>query len=303
MSTVETRYCYRHPDRETGLACSECGRPICADCATFAPVGIRCPDHSGVRSSPVTRVKPRPVVRRAPGMALATGNAPITKALIAINLAIYLITAVQGAGLSNPGGALLSRFILVGSNVHGRFFVPYGDLAHDHQWYRLVTAMFLHASILHIAFNMYALWVIGRPVEQYLGTARYVGLYFVSGLAGSAGALLQSPFTPVLGASGAIFGILGAMMILEWQVTGSLAGQAAALVAINLGLSFVIPGISWGGHVGGLIGGILIMLAYGHWGTRGRAQYGQLGLGGAVGLIVVGVGSLAIAYFRVRGLA
>jgi membrane associated rhomboid family serine protease len=303
MSTVETRYCYRHPDRETGLACSECGRPICADCATFAPVGIRCPDHSGVRSSPGTRVKPRPVVRRAPGMALATGNAPITKALIAINLAIYLITAVQGAGLSNPGGALLSRFILVGSNVHGRFFVPYGDLAHDHQWYRLVTAMFLHASILHIAFNMYALWVIGRPVEQYLGTARYVGLYFVSGLAGSAGALLQSPFTPVLGASGAIFGILGAMMILEWQVTGSLAGQAAALVAINLGLSFVIPGISWGGHVGGLIGGILIMLAYGHWGTRGRAQYGQLGLGGAVGLIVVGVGSLAIAYFRVRGLA
>jgi membrane associated rhomboid family serine protease len=302
MSTVETRYCYRHPDRETGLACSECGRPICADCATFAPVGIRCPDHSGVRSSPVTRVKPPPV-RRAPGMALATGNAPITKALIAINLAIYLVTAVQGTGLSNPGGALLSRFILVGSNVHGRFFVPYGDLAHDHQWYRLVTAMFLHASILHIAFNMYALWVIGRPVEQYLGTARYVGLYFVSGLAGSAGALLQSPFTPVLGASGAIFGILGAMMILEWQVTGSLAGQAAALVAINLGLSFVIPGISWGGHVGGLIGGILIMLAYGHWGTRGRAQYGQLGLGGAVGLIVVGVGSLAIAYFRVRGLA
>jgi membrane associated rhomboid family serine protease len=302
MSTVETRYCYRHPDRETGLACSECGRPICADCATFAPVGIRCPDHSGVRSSPVTRVKPPPV-RRAPGMALATGNAPITKALIAINLAIYLVTAIQGTGLSNPGGALLSRFILVGSNVHGRFFVPYGDLAHDHQWYRLVTAMFLHASILHIAFNMYALWVIGRPVEQYLGTARYVGLYFVSGLAGSAGALLQSPFTPVLGASGAIFGILGAMMILEWQVTGSLAGQAAALVAINLGLSFVIPGISWGGHVGGLIGGILIMLAYGHWGTRGRAQYGQLGLGGAVGLIVVGVGSLAIAYFRVRGLA
>jgi membrane associated rhomboid family serine protease len=303
MSTVETRYCYRHPDRETGLSCSECGRPICADCANFGPVGIRCPEHASVRRrSSATRIKPPPV-RRAPGIALATGDAPITKALIVINLAIYLVTAVQGAGLNSPGGALLGRFILVGSNLHGRFFVPYGDLAHDHQWYRLVTAMFLHASILHIAFNMYALWVIGRPVEQYLGTARYLGLYFVSGLAGSAGALLQSPFTPVLGASGAIFGILGAMMILEWQVTGSLAGQAAALVAINLGLSFVIPGISWGGHVGGLIGGILIMLAYGHWGTRGRAQYGQLGLGGAVGLIVVGVGSVAIAYFRVRGLA
>jgi membrane associated rhomboid family serine protease len=302
MSTAETRYCYRHPDRETGLACSECGRPICADCATFAPVGIRCPDHAGVRRGPTTRIKP-PTVRRAPGVALATGRAPVTRILIAVNLAIYVVTAAQGAGFNDPGGALLSKFILVGSSVHGRFVVPYGDLAHDHQWYRMVTAMFLHGSILHIAFNMYALWVIGTVVEQYLGTMRYIGLYFVSGLAGSAGALLQSPFTPVLGASGAIFGILGAMMILEWQVTGRLAGQAAALVAINLGLSFVIPNISWGGHVGGLIGGMLIMLGYGHWGGRGRAQYGQLGLSGVLGLIIVGVGSVAIAYFKVRGLA
>jgi membrane associated rhomboid family serine protease len=181
-------------------------------------------------------------------------------------------------------------------------FAP-GDLAHDHQWYRLVTAMFLHASILHIAFNMYALWVIGRLVEQYLGTARYIGLYFVSGLAGSAGALLQAPFTPVLGASGAIFGILGAMLVIEWQVTGSLAGQAMTLIVINLVISFLIPGISWGGHVGGLIGGILVMLAYAHWSDRGRARYGQLGLGGVLGLIVVAAGSILLAYWRVRGYA
>jgi len=225
MSTVETRYCYRHPDRETGLSCSECGRPICADCANFGPVGIRCPDHASVRrASPATRIKPRPV-RRAPGIALASGNAPITRTLIGINLAIYLITVVQGAGLNSPGGALLNKFILVGSNAHFGLFAPYGDLAHDHQWWRLVTAMFLHASILHIGFNMYALWVIGTPVEQYLGKARYLGLYFVSGLAGSAGALLQSPFTPVLGASGAIFGILGALFVLERL--GGLEAQAA----------------------------------------------------------------------------
>jgi membrane associated rhomboid family serine protease len=147
---------------------------------------------------------------------------------------------------------------------------------------------------------MFALWVIGRPVEQYLGSLRYVGLYFVSGLAGSAGALLQTGGVTV-GASGAIFGILGAMMILEWQVTGRLAGQAASLIAINLVISFAIPGISWGGHVGGLIGGILVMLAYGHWGG-GRAQYGQLGLGGVIGLVVVGAASVAIAYLRVHGL-
>src|SRR5215471_9423175 len=100
MSTVETRYCYRHPDRETGLSCSECGRPICADCATFAPVGIRCPDHSGVRQTAATKLKPKPV-RRAPGIALATNRAPVTYTLIAINLLIYLIGASQGAGLND----------------------------------------------------------------------------------------------------------------------------------------------------------------------------------------------------------
>jgi membrane associated rhomboid family serine protease len=290
MSTVETRYCYRHPDRETGLSCSECGRPICADCANFGPVGIRCPDHASVRkTSPAGRIKP-PTVRRTPGVGLATGNAPVTKALVTINVAIYLITVLQSRS-TTPTGSIVDRFLLYGPSV------AHGD------WWRLVTSMFLHASILHIGFNMYVLWVIGTPVEQYLGTNRYLGLYLVSGLAGSAGALLQSPLVPVLGASGAIFGILGAMMILEWQVTGRLAGQAAALVAINLGLSFVIPNISWGGHVGGLIGGMLIMLGYGHWGGRGRAQYGRLGVGGVVGLIVVGVGSVAISYFRVRGYA
>ena len=289
MSTAETRYCYRHPDRETGLSCSDCGRPICADCATFAPVGIRCPDHAGARKSPATRLKPRPV-RRAPGIALASGSAPVTRALIAINVAVYLLTASQGAGFNAPGGRLFDKFFLA------------GPLVADGGWWRLVTAMFLHASLLHIAFNMYALWIIGTPVEQYLGRARYLGLYFVSGLAGSAGALVQSPLTPVVGASGAIFGILGAMLIIEWQVTGRLAGNAATWILINLVISFTVPNISWGGHVGGQIGGILITHAYAHW-RGGRAEYGELGLGGVVGLVVVAVGSVALAYFRVRGYA
>jgi membrane associated rhomboid family serine protease len=303
MSTQETRHCYRHPDRETGLSCSECGRPICADCATFGPVGIRCPDHATAsgRRNPTTRLKPRPV-RRAPGVALASGSAPITRALIAINVVIYLITASQGGGFNAPGGALFDRFVLVGSNSH--FLAsPFGDLAHDHEWYRLVTSMFLHGSILHIAFNMYALWVIGTPVEQYLGRARYLGLYFVAGLAGGAGAVLQAPFQPVVGASGAIFGILGAMLIIEWQITGRLAGNAATWIVINLVISFAIPNISWGGHIGGLIGGILITLAYAGWRERGRAAYGHLGLTGVVGLVAVAAGSFALAYFKVRGYA
>jgi len=290
MTTVETQHCYRHPDRETGLACSECGRPICADCATFAPVGIRCPDHaSATGRRPTTRLKPRPV-RRAPGIALATNRAPVTYALIAINALIYLIGASQGAGLNNPGGSLYAKLWLDAPQLD------------NGGWWRLLTTTFLHASVLHIAFNMFALWVIGRPVEQYLGTARYIGLYFVSGLAGSAGALLQTPGVTV-GASGAIFGILGAMLVIEWQATGRLGGNAMTLIVINLVISFAIPGISWGGHVGGLIGGILVTLAYAHWSDRGRAQYGQLGLGGVLGLVIVAAGSVAIAYWRVRGYA
>jgi len=170
------------------------------------------------------------------------------------------------------------------------------------QVWQLVTYMFLHGGILHIAFNMLALWWIGGPVEMYLGRARYIGLYFVSGLAGGAGAVLQAPFQPVVGASGAIFGILGAMLIIEWQVTGRLAGNAATWIVINLAISFAIPNISWGGHVGGLIGGILITLAYAEW-RRGRAQYGSLNLAGIVGLVVVAAGSVALAYFKVRGYA
>jgi len=293
MSTAEPRYCYRHPDRETGLSCSECGRPICADCATFAPVGIRCPDHAGARGGKKPRQIKPPTVRRAEGVALATGSAPITKLLIAANVAIYLITVEQGGGgLNNPGGSLLYRWILYGPVVvHGG-------------WYRLVTSMFLHANLLHIGFNMYALWVIGTPVEQYLGRARYLGLYFVSGLAGSAGALVLTPHNPTLGASGAVFGVLGSMMILEWQITGRLAGNAMTWIAINLVVDFVYNGfggaISIGAHIGGAIGGILITLGYAHW-RSGRAQYGQLGLEGVIGLVAVAAASVAIAYFKVRG--
>jgi len=288
--------CYRHPDRETGLSCSECGRPICTECMTMAPVGIRCPEHAGGGAR--KRLGPRPVVRAQ--QQLTGGFAPVTRALIAINVGIYLITAVQGGGLNAPGGKLFDAMALSG----GRF----RDGAHIYNgvaqggWWRLITAAFLHASIIHIGFNMFALWVIGAPVEHYLGRARFLGLYFVAGLAGSAGALLQAPYGVTVGASGAIFGILGAMLILEWHLTGRLAGNAMTMIVINLAISFAVPGISWGGHVGGLIAGILCTLSFARWG-RGHAAYGRLGLTGAAGLVLIAVASVAIAYWKVRGLA
>ncbi|HEY8029872.1 MAG TPA: rhomboid family intramembrane serine protease [Gaiellaceae bacterium] len=280
--------CYRHPDRETGLSCSECGRPICTECMTMAPVGIRCPDHAGGTAR--RKLISPPKVPRSTTRVLA---ARVTYALIAVNVLVYLVTAVQGAGLNSPGGSLYDKWILYGP------YVDRGD------WWRLVTAMFLHGFVVHIAFNMYALWAIGRPVELFLGHTRYLLLYFVSGLAGSAGALLWSPTTPVVGASGAIFGVLGAMMILEWQVTGRFAGQALTLILLNLVINFAFNGlggnISIGGHIGGVVGGVLCALAFASWGSR-RASRGRLQIQGVIGLLVIVAASLAISYWRVRGL-
>jgi membrane associated rhomboid family serine protease len=255
---------------------------------TMAPVGIRCPDHAGGTAR--RKLISPPKVPRSTTRVLA---ARVTYALIAVNVLVYLVTAVQGAGLNSPGGSLYDKWILYGP------YVDRGD------WWRLVTAMFLHGFVVHIAFNMYALWAIGRPVELFLGHTRYLLLYFVSGLAGSAGALLWSPTTPVVGASGAIFGVLGAMMILEWQVTGRFAGQALTLILLNLVINFAFNGlggnISIGGHIGGVVGGVLCALAFASWGSR-RASRGRLQIQGVIGLLVIVAASLAISYWRVRGL-
>ena len=276
-------YCYRHPNRETFVSCSECGRPICAECMTAAPVGQRCPEHSG-RSQGVRRVS------SARGQLFQGTSALVTKALVAINVVVYLITASQGAGLNSPGGSLFAKWVLFGPAV------AQGD------WWRLFTSAFLHGSLLHIGFNMYFLWFVGTAVEQALGRGRFLLIYVISGLAGSAGALLANPTTPTVGASGAIFGILGAALILERQRNYVLGGQAFALIAINLLLSFVISNISYGGHIGGLAGGALCTLVLSRFG-RGHAAYSRLGLWGIAGVLGVGLLSVAVAYLRVRGLA
>jgi membrane associated rhomboid family serine protease len=256
---------------------------------TPAAVGLRCPDHAGGRrGTQAARTAPREVVRVQ--RQIGATDALVTKILIVLNVVVYLIGAVQGASINAPGGSFFDKTILFGP------FVAQGD------WWRLITSAFLHASLLHIGFNMLALWWIGAPVEMFLGRARYLGLYLVSGLAGAAGALLQAPATPTLGASGAIFGILGSMLIIEYRATGRLGGNAMTLIVINLVISFAIPGISWGGHVGGLIGGILITLGYSRWG-RGSPVFGGLSLGALATLLLVGVGSVAIAYWKVRGYA
>jgi len=251
---------------------------------TPAPVGQRCPEHSG---------KPQGARRISSGVrrtAFEGTGALVTKALLGLNIGIYLITAFQGRGLNAPGGRLYFDWLL------------YGPAVANGDWWRLFTSAFLHANLIHIAFNMYFLWFVGAAVEQALGRGRFIMLYVVSALAGSAGALVWTPTAPTVGASGALFGLLGAALILERQRNFVLGGSALALIVINLVLSFAVSGISIGGHVGGLIGGMLCTLIFSQFG-RGHAAYSRLGLMSIAGVLAIGVASVAVAYFKVRGYA
>jgi membrane associated rhomboid family serine protease len=285
--------CYRHPDRETYISCSECGRPICTECMTPAPVGQRCPEHSG-KPQGVARV--RSGVRRA---AYEGGTGVVTRILIGINVAVYLAEIVQGAGLNATSGSIYEKGVLVSSGIDSQGHLV--GVAHGEYW-RLITAAFLHYGPLHLGLNMLALYWFGTPVERYLGRLRYLLVYLVSGLAGSAGALVVTPHSATVGASGAIFGIMGAALILERQGSYVLGGNAIGLIVINLVFSFTLAGISIGGHIGGLIGGALCMLALSRFG-RGHAAYGRLGLVGIGGVVTVGVASVLVAYFKTRGYA
>jgi membrane associated rhomboid family serine protease len=250
---------------------------------TFAPVGIKCPDHAGVGAAKRRPASPQRTARQAQHT-IAGLEAPATVGLVALNVLVYLITVYQGTGVSAPGGRLFDQGALVGAAVRV-----------DGDWYRLVTAMFLHGSLLHLAFNMLALYWLGTIVEQALGTWRFLLLYFVSGIAGSAGALLLSnEFAVTVGASGAIFGIMGAWLVLEYMATGTFAGQALGLIVLNLALTFAIPNISVGGHLGGLVGGILATFALAHFRYARPRSLGPV----LVGLIMVA--SFLVAYVRVE---
>jgi membrane associated rhomboid family serine protease len=243
---TEPLRCYRHPDRETYVSCSDCGRGICPDCMTFGPVGIRCPDHA---SSSGKTSAPRQAARRT-ARSFSTSGPIVTQALVALNIGVFLAELLLGGQLNGTGNRLYEHGVLFGPAVA------------DGDWWRLVTAMFLHYGLLHLGMNMLVLWIIGPPLEEYFGHSRYALVYIVSGLAGSAGALLWSPNALTVGASGAIWGIMGAALVLESRRIWVFGGQAMGLVVFNLIFTLLIPGISIGGHIGGLIGGGLSALAF-----------------------------------------
>jgi membrane associated rhomboid family serine protease len=183
----------------------------------------------------------------------------VTRALIGINVGVYLLQLLMGAGINANTGWIYEHGVLISSAIDSSGQVV--GVA-EGEWWRLVTAAFLHYGPLHLGMNMLVLWIIGPALEDYLGHGRFALLYLVSGLAGSAGALVWSPNAATVGASGAIWGIMGAALILEWRKIYVFGGQALGLVVFNLAISFLIPGISIGGHIGGGIGGALAALAF-----------------------------------------
>ncbi len=249
--------CYRHPSRETGVSCSNCGRPICPDCMTTTPVGMRCPECAKQRTQ-VKRMRDMATVPQA------------TYALIAINVAVFL---TEGSGVrtisGEASGAAITKGGLLGSSELPTLAGQ--GVAHG-QWWRIVTSGFLHENLLHIGFNMWVLYYLGMMLEPALGRLRFTVIYGVSLLAGSLGALLVSPHVLTVGASGAIFGLMGAAVVeTRARRIPLMASGVGGLILLNLVISFTIPGISWGGHVGGLIGGALAALAM-RLGERRRSQ-------------------------------
>jgi membrane associated rhomboid family serine protease len=248
--------CVRHPERVTGLSCVRCERPFCPQCLREASVGYQCVECAGVAPRTAFRppwpvgaggsgdAPPRSRAARTIAGAPLTSGLLVVPALIAMNVAVFVATVVQaGSPIDNAAAPLFQNWALqVPAVVEG-------------QWWRLLTAGFLHIGVIHLLFNMVALWVIGRELEPVFGRGRFLAVYLVGLLGGSAGPFLfGDASTQVAGASGAVFGLMGGLAVVLRRLRLS-ARPALTLIGLNLVLSFVVPGISILGHLGGLVTG------------------------------------------------
>lgn len=244
-----TPVCYRHSDRETYLSCSECGRPICHDCTHEAPVGQKCPEC-------VKAGRQRVVNARAMNRGPSFQTSPVVFSLILINAVIFV------AGLSSV--ELENDLIINFGSVRERFIGGEFIGIATGEWWRALTAAFLHGGTMHILFNMYFLYIFGPRLEQQVGSVTFSGLYLASAAGGSlASFLFGPPEVFAVGASGALFGLFGAWLYAAYRQRGSAAGSAmfnqlGAILLINLALPLFLPNIDWRAHVGGLLTGIAI---------------------------------------------
>lgn len=252
--------CYRHPGRHTRLRCASCGKPICPECSVDTPVGQKCPECA------------RSTTRVISGRAAVTKLPPVTATLLAINIGLFILSSVVPSTFS--------------------WLAQANALIHAGEWWRLITGAFLHGGIMHIFFNMYALWLFGPQIERQVGSASFAALYGASLLSGSALFLIMVPSGVAVGASGAIFGLFGAWIAASYRIRHTPAGrrmfqQLVVLLAINLALPFFIRGVAWQAHVGGLLAGLAVVFAWQRLGMN-RAS------AGARVAVALGVAALAL---------
>ncbi len=247
--------CYRHPDRATYVRCTGCNRYICGDCMRSGAVGQQCLDCLRAAGQPVRRS------RTALGGPGGAAGPVLSYGLIAANVAAFIMQSLP-AGLD-------------------RELVLWSPAVADGQFYRLVTSAFLHYGLLHLLLNMWALYVVGPGLEMTLGRLRFAALYGLSALGGSVAVFLFAPLnTATAGASGAVFGLFGATFVVGRRLRLDV-GWVGAVILINLVFSFSVPHISWQGHVGGLVTGTLVTLAY-VYAPAGRRDQVQIGVTVAV---------------------
>jgi membrane associated rhomboid family serine protease len=275
----QTVCCYRHPDRETGIRCTRCDKPICPECMVNASVGFQCRDCVSQRGG--THVQPRTIA----GGSVSADPFLVTKILIGLNILVFLLELSIG-----------DRFVLDWSLYAQCFPASNGGqacfgVAHG-EWYRVLTSAFVHerTNPMHIIFNMLSLWWIGAPLEQRLGRARYLALYVVSALGASAAVLVIAPHSLTLGASGAIFGLFGATAVYMRRMRYDMR-PVMVLLALNIVFSFTWANVSWQGHLGGLLTGTVVAIGmlYAPRDRRALVQWGTCAAMLVASLVVSGI--------------
>ncbi|PVG84095.1 rhomboid family intramembrane serine protease [Nocardioides gansuensis] len=284
--------CYRHAGRETWIRCQRCERPICPDCMRDAAVGFQCPScvAEGAKSTRQGRA--------AYGGARSANPALTSLVLIGINLAVWLgvltsgwrnsrlieLLGLRADGACAPGDGYVYDLPEGTCVAEGAVWLP-GVV--DGAWWQLVSSAFLHVELWHIAGNMLALYMLGPQLEAVLGRVRFLALYLIAGLAGSVAAFwLASPLQLTLGASGAIYGLFGALLVLVIKVGADLRPMLG-LLAVNLFITFAVPNISWQGHLGGFLAGLAVTAILVYAPRARRSQLQLLGVGGLGAALLV----------------
>lgn len=263
--------CYRHPDRETLLGCASCGQPICLECAVDTPVGQKCFECA------------RPAARQVTARQLMNRPTPVAFSLIGISVVLFVVPRVA-PGLADPT-------VRWARDLIEQYAAQANWLVADGEWWRVLTAAFLHGSSTHLLFNMWALYIFGPELERQVGSLTFATLYLATAAAGGAAAFyLSDEITLLVGASGAIFGLFGVWLIGSWRIRHTRAGaalyrQLLVLLGINAVFSFAVPRISWQGHLGGFVAGLLIGYLWGQMPTKTTSN--RTSIAAAVGVLAI----------------